>query len=244
MTKKLAIDIGGYTHVGGRDHNDDVFGFTSKVVAVSDGMGGHPDGDLAAKVAVDTFLKFFKRKGGPTQPRERVEAAFMEALVAVCLLGKSRAYHGSRKPGCTLVGALITRQNMAYIASMGDSRLTLINGVELRQITTDHNIPGAALAEGRLTREQARKHPASNTLLKCLGAGNESEAPDLFRVELAPGMKLVLTTDGVHGVLTDDELVKAQRGQGTAANRARLLVEAAIDADTSDNATCLVLRCT
>jgi protein phosphatase len=121
---------------------------------------------------------------------------------------------------------------------MGDSRAYLFRNQELRQLTKDHTFVQTLIDEGRISEDEARVHPHRNLILNALDGTGEAE-PDLFHVELEPGDRLLLCSDGACGVLDDGRLADILRG-GSPDYAAVELVRASLDAGSTDNVTCLV----
>ena len=124
------------------------------------------------------------------------------------------------------------------IGHVGDSRGYLFRDGELSQLTTDHTFVQSLIDEGRITDDEARVHPHRNLILKALDGIHEAE-PDLFMLELVPGDRLFLCSDGASGVLDDGRLADVL-SMGTPDYAAVELVRASLEAGSSDNVTCIV----
>ncbi len=167
------------------------------LLAVADGVGGSDDGAAASKTAI-----------------ECLEAAVHEAGDAeVALIGGYEAAHeavaslgsGDRQPATTLVAALVDGAQ-AWIANVGDSRAYIADDDRLRQLTEDHSWVADQVRAGRLTPEEARKNEMRNVITRAIGA-SDSPGPDLSGpLTLSSGETLVLTSDGLHGLLDDAEI--------------------------------------
>ena len=124
------------------------------------------------------------------------------------------------------------------IGHVGDSRGYLFRDGELSQLTTDHTFVQSLIDEGRITDVEARVHPHRNLILKALDGIHEAE-PDLFMLELVPGDRLFLCSDGACGVLDDGRLADVL-SMGSPDYAAVELVRASLEAGSSDNVTCIV----
>ena len=124
------------------------------------------------------------------------------------------------------------------IGHVGDSRGYLFRDGELSQLTTDHTFVQSLIDEGRITDVEARVHPHRNLILKALDGIHEAE-PDLFMLELVPGDRLFLCSDGASGVLDDGRLADVL-SMGSPDYAAVELVRASLEAGSSDNVTCIV----
>ena len=124
------------------------------------------------------------------------------------------------------------------VGHIGDSRAYLLRDGELSQLTNDHTFVQSLIDEGRITEAEARVHPHRNLILKALDGLHDVE-PDLFALELVPGDRLFLCSDGACGVLEDDRLTELL-SEGTPEFSSIELVRASLDAGSSDNVTCVV----
>jgi PPM family protein phosphatase len=188
-----------------RSQNEDNFSClvlaNETLFVVADGMGGHDAGEIASKIAVDMVCRQVREGAGQNQdPVSLLKYAVQMANDAVRQEGRIR---GSNM-GTTLSVALVIG-NIAYIANVGDSRVYWIENGSITQITEDHSLVGKLVAAGKLTREEARKHPQSNLLYRTVGT-DDSIKVDTFRVELKRGGSLLLCTDGLWGEVTEENI--------------------------------------
>jgi len=202
------------------------------LLAVADGVGGSDDGAAASKTAI-----------------ERLEATVHESSDAeVALIGGYEAAHeavaslgsGDRQPATTLVAALIDGAQ-AWIANVGDSRAYVADDDGLRQLTEDHSWVTDQVRAGRLTPEEARKNEMRNVITRAIGS-SDSPGPDLSGpLTLSSNETLVLTSDGLHGLLDDAEIatVIATDKPEEAAQR---LIQMARDAGGPDNISVVIYR--
>lgn len=230
----LKFSAAGVTATGLRDNNEDMFYASVPLVVVSDGMGGHAAGEVASKLTVEAIVSHVRSDPTPAG----LEASIHTAHRVVLAYGSEN--RRSRGLGCTVTAGLVFN-DFLYVAHVGDTRCTLIEGGHLTQVTSDHNVPGQLLAAGLISREQARVHPAGNVLVNHIG--HDPLKVETARVPLRPGQNFLFTSDGVHDDLTDDQvlaLVKSLRLM-PAKDKARAYVEAALAHGSDDNATCVVL---
>jgi serine/threonine protein phosphatase PrpC len=232
--------VGTRTDVGlRRERNEDFLGVQETpnglLLVVCDGMGGHEGGDRASRLAVETFIESALRDGGA--PREILARAVERANAAV--------YEDASRPtgrlgmGTTLVAALLSGST-ATVVNVGDSRAYLFSRSRLSRITRDHSMVGELVAQGKISEEEARVHPQRNLITRALGTRAQVE-PDLFDVPLADGDRLLLATDGLHGMVTD-ETIALIVGKGESPERTcDALVEAALAAGGDDNVTVALL---
>jgi len=187
-----------------RDHNEDNFGIgegepveqMGELLVVCDGMGGHAAGEVASQIAVETILAVYYGDTGENRP-QALEQAFERANAQIYARGQ-----GSM--GTTGVAALL-HHDALHIANVGDSRAYLIRDGEIRQISRDHSFVGDQVAAGLITADQARLSPHRNVITRALGYQPEVSV-DLFRLPLQIGDIIVLSSDGMHGLVLDEEI--------------------------------------
>jgi protein phosphatase len=189
-------------------------------------MGGHAAGEVASRVAVDAILSVYYADSSEERPLA-LERAFDSANEQIYSTG-----HGSM--GTTGVAALL-HHDALHIANVGDSRAYLIRDGEIRQVTRDHSFVSDQVAAGLITAEQARSSPHRNVITRALGYQPEVSV-DMFRLPLQVGDIVVLCSDGLHGLLADEEIAEivAAHDSGTAVER---LVELANQRGGPDNIT-------
>jgi len=225
----LSLDIAGGQIVGARRRQEDAYRIDAEspapaidaVLALADGMGGHPGGDVASRLAVDRFVATVRAAGGEQQPREIVERALHAANDAVG--DEARARPDLAGMGTTLVGAVVA-DDVLHWASVGDSLLWLWRAGGLVRLNADHSI--------------------GHVLLEAVN-GEPLDMLDVGARPLAVGDVLVLASDGIE---TLDETGLADRVAQGRAESATAVVEdvlAAIEAradSVQDNVTLVVAR--
>jgi serine/threonine protein phosphatase PrpC len=187
-----------------RDHNEDNYGVAENarldelghLFVVCDGMGGHAAGEVASQLGVEMILNAYYETAGENRA-DVLDQAFERANLLIHTEGR-----GSM--GTTGVAALIAN-DVLHIANVGDSRAYLIRNGAIHQISRDHSLVGDQLAAGLITAEQARSIHYRNVITRALGYQPEVTV-DLFRWPLEKQDLIVLTSDGLHGLVTDDEI--------------------------------------
>ncbi|PZX22739.1 putative serine/threonine protein phosphatase, P2C family [Cupriavidus phytorum] len=203
--------------------------------AVADGMGGHAVGDFASQAVVRALTAL------PPQARleDRIDAT-RAALQGVNLaLVDEAARLGVRCIGSTVVVLLAGDSRCACLWA-GDSRLYRLRGGQLARLTRDHNQVERLLARGLITPEQARHHPAQNTITRAVGAA-PTLAPEQLLTDVADGDVYLLCSDGLSNEV-DDDAIAAVLAQQDVAQAALTLVQKALDAGGRDNISVVVLR--
>lgn len=204
------------------------------LLAVADGMGGQAAGDAASARAIDT-LKSVVRENAGRAPKELLTFALDEANRAVRQLSTSIRTKGA---GTTLVAALLEGSRV-WLANVGDSRAYFVRSTDWEQVTVDHSWAEEEVRAGVISREDSANSKHRNVLTRNIGAG-PNVAADLFGpIELRDGDSLVLCSDGLHSVVTSEDIATVVRG--CAPTRAtKRLVDMANAAGGPDNISVIV----
>ncbi|MCY1293464.1 Protein phosphatase PrpC [compost metagenome] len=205
--------------------------------AVADGMGGHAVGDFASQAVVQALAAL------PPQPllEDRMEATRAAMQGVNLALVDEAARLGVRCIGSTVV-VLLAGDRRCGCLWAGDSRLYRLRGGELVRLTRDHNQVERLLARGLITPEQARHHPAQNTITRAVGAA-ATLAPEQLLTEVADGDIFLLCSDGLSNEV-DDSDIAAVLAQQEPPQAAQTLLQMALDAGGRDNISVVVIRAT
>lgn len=201
---------------------------------VADGMGGHNAGDFASRYGVSVLVETVKKDANfnPVKIlRHGMEAA--NELV----LDQSRKDAGMAGMGTTMVAATIVG-SYAYVANVGDSRLYLATD-KLEQVTRDHSLIAEMVRIGELTPEEARNHPDKNIITRAIGTG-ENVKIDFFDIKLAPGNQLVMCSDGLSNMVSDEEIFEIVKN--TEGNISKALIDRANANGGKDNIAAIVIE--
>lgn len=201
--------------------------------AVADGMGGHAAGELAANLALDALRQCYlaRRSAPPTRLAEAVQAANVAVLRHA--VGE---YVGM---GTTLIAVLIDRGGL-IVAHVGDSRAYLLRGGGLHRLTEDHSWVSEQVRLGHLTEQEAHDHQWRSVVSNALG-GEERVRLELFGLRLHAGDRVLLCSDGLSSVVSDQTLLELLSRPLAPQAAARHLIDAANDAGGPDNITALVI---
>lgn len=190
-----------------RDNNEDFLalkniGENEHLFIVADGMGGHQAGNIASKLGVETFVKYYRmiRKKGLPIPESLVKS-INKSNYAV--LKKASSDLDKRGMGTTF-SALLISDNKANIVHIGDSRVYLIRDDKIEKITTDHTFVEKMVSEGRITQEEARRHPQKNILYMSLGARETFHPDEITGIEVREEDVFLICSDGLTDMVTDD----------------------------------------
>jgi serine/threonine protein phosphatase PrpC len=239
----MRISCAGNTDVGVvRSGNEDSFllNCAGGLFIVADGMGGHAAGEVASEMAVqiDSTELGSLRGLSDAEAASRMRSAIRKANAAI--FDRTLAEHDKRGMGTTAtVMVLFSRRYL--IGQVGDSRAYLLREGDLLQLTKDHSYVQEQVDAGLLTPEQARTHPYSNVITRCVGA-NEDVAPDIYFGNLERGDVVLLASDGLTGMLEDQQLatiMSAEENPETCVNK---MIADANRRGGLDNITAIVIR--
>lgn len=232
------------SHIGNRKFNQDrvayAYGRDALLLVLADGMGGHLHGEVAAGLAVQTFVESFGRDAHIEDPLYFLSHTMRHAHQQIMGLPQHKDHSF---PGTTCVAALI-QDGTLYWGHAGDSRLYLLRNGEAATRTFDHSMVQMWLECGVIDEEEARTHPRRNQITNCLGG-----VEDMFEIELGnpavlqSGDVVLLCSDGLSGPFLDKELAGAFSA-GPVAAALDTLIERALALETghADNVTGLALR--
>lgn len=215
------------------------------LVAVADGMGGAAAGEVASREGLAAVSLFLFGHWGRLAPGKVQEIELLKALETAvekasdAVLRYSDDDRTARGMGSTLTAAIIWN-GCAYVAQVGDSRAYLLRQGTLHQITEDQTLVNDLVAQGSLTRDQARTHPQRNMITQALGSPQPLRVA-LTRLVLRRGDRLLCCSDGLHGEVPDDR-IQDVLNQGLSPRRSlELLVEDALAHGGRDNITGVIL---
>jgi serine/threonine protein phosphatase PrpC len=245
----------GVTHPGRvRPNNEDALlcDVGSGLFMVADGMGGHQAGEVASKMAVETVQSFLEASKGDhdlTWPFGFDPALSMNAnrLVTAVRLANRKVYQaGEDKPdlagmGTTIVVALVDGATLTF-CGVGDSRIYLLSGTALQQITHDDSWVATVLArDPEFDRAQLAHHPMRHVLTNVLGAREDTEV-EIGERPLVPGEQLLLCSDGLYGGLDDAAMQILLAGPGKLDELGERLVATSLERGGTDNITAVLVR--
>jgi PPM family protein phosphatase len=235
----------GATDVGrARNNNEDAFLMLPErhIYIVSDGMGGHNAGEVASSQAVTAVEKYLDGKDLSMMTQDEIRDHMLGAIAAAhnTVLDMSRTNPEYSKMGCTLVVSYL-HNSILHISHVGDSRVYVISGEEINQATTDHSVVGELVQMGKMTKEEARKSSMKNQLTQAVGLPYYHD-PAYSKIELAKGIVVLLCTDGLWDMLSDEEIHSVVTEKGTAEDIGKRLIQRANDAGGADNITVIVIK--
>lgn len=211
---------------------------------VADGMGGHNAGEVASALAVEKISGELGRiltsdgQGNRDLPRlinDSIDLANYE-IYAMSKESAAQSGMGTTAVICVMAGA------ESYIANVGDSRVYACRNDEIYQVTVDHSVVEELVANGTITREEARYHPQKNIITRALGTESKTRA-DIFEYEYFPGDVILMCSDGLSGMVEDNRMKEIVGLGGNAEEIASSLCREAKNNGGSDNITVVCIRC-
>src|SRR5712691_84346 len=211
----LALNIGKCTLLGNyRENNED--SIDSKqfpdmtVCLVADGMGGQAAGEIASKRAVEIVPRELKKRLSGALSLDDNKASIRRSIVQANeeIMAMAAMDRDLKNMGTTLVLAVWRKGSaILYVAGVGDSRAYLVRGNKIEQLTVDHSLAQALVENKTISAAEAKEHRFRNVLWKYLGSKEVGEGPEVKPLAVRPGDKLLLCTDGLHGPVTDPQLL-------------------------------------
>jgi serine/threonine protein phosphatase PrpC len=242
-TLRKSVDLE-HTSIEAREPFERMRGSSARLFIVADGVGGRPGGELASGTAVESLVQYIAQTVGCFNNADvDKEHEYLMQLES----GVQRAHErileelgaGGHGPATTLTMATLIGAR-AYIVHVGDSRAYYLHGGRLRQLTADQTTGQYMVDVGAWTEDQAARAGVGANLTSAVG-GSEM-LPKIGLVDLVPGDKLLLCTDGLTKHVADEQISELLGRGNDAEATARALVGAALDAGGSDNVTVIVAR--
>ncbi len=230
-----------------RATNQDAFAIDIRpnvcLLVVCDGMGGANAGNVASRFATEQFmevLRHYVQQGDLSQMaiRKMLTEATREANQRV--YGLSRAQPEFSGMGTTLVGAVVT-ENLLTIVNVGDSRAYCIGKHGAEQLTIDHSYVEEMVRSGKLSREDAKHHPKRNLITRAVGV-DEEVVCDLYEVHLTDDEMLLLCSDGLSGMVSDENIAALLQQPDSMEKVVEALMDAAYDNGGVDNITAVLFQ--
>ncbi|MBK8595632.1 MAG: Stp1/IreP family PP2C-type Ser/Thr phosphatase [Holophagales bacterium] len=250
----MALNAFGLTDVGRkRKHNEDAYLLDAErgLFVVADGMGGHAAGEVASRLTVESIQEFisgteddhdntwpFGYNNRYSVDGNRLSTAVERANEKVMRAVVNRPE--LKGMGTTVVAALFDEKR-ATLVHVGDSRAYLLRDAELRRLTDDHSWVQEQVNAGILSEEEARSHPLKNVVTRALGGGMHV-AVDLIEIPVGGGDRFLLCSDGLTGMVSDEEITSALSSTRTLEEITRGLIDLANERGGVDNITAIVVE--
>lgn len=212
------------------------------ICVVCDGMGGAAGGQLASRIATETFTSELEKVLSPGMTPEQLIAAssYAAALANQAIQAAAEEKEECKGMGTTLVAA-VSYEGGTVVINVGDSRAYHVTENGITRITKDHSLVERMVDMGNITAEEARRHPNRNLITRALGCDADANC-DGYTCPMASGDYLLLCTDGLVGTVTDQEMLfEVIHGEGPESCLDRLM-EIAKSQGAPDNVTAVLMR--
>ncbi len=244
----MTIRYWGITDVGAvRSQNQDSYylqpaGDGLVTALVCDGMGGARAGNVASSLAVETASAHLE-----SLTAQSLAAAPGEALTQSASMANDAIFcKAALEPEClgmgtTMVSAVAFPDGRITVLNIGDSRAYRIGAEGIEKVTRDHSVVEDLVHRGEITPEEARLHPQKNLITRCLGSESEART-DLYELQLGSGEFLLLCSDGLSNVLTDQELLYEVIHGGEPETCCQRMLDIALSRGAPDNVTAVLIQ--
>ena len=231
---------------GGRANNEDrttcCYSRDALLMVIADGMGGHHYGEIASQIAVQTMADAFQREARPVlaDPFRFLQKGMTNAHHAITDYAARHKLKDSPRTTCV---ACVVQDNIAYWAHAGDSRLYLIRDDRVIAQTRDHSRIRLLIDEGMISEAQAAVHPDRNKIYSCLGSPTPPEIEFSRKTPLTHGDIVLLSTDGLWGVTSGEQMALARKGPNFLQTVPKLLADAEVKGGPhGDNLSVVAVR--
>lgn len=229
-----------------RKENQDCFRYEAPegediiTAVLCDGMGGAQAGSVASNMAADAFMSHAANSLDDESSASDMREILLDAInyANIKVYDKSFSDFACMGMGSTLV-ALLMNSRRSFVANVGDSRAYLISRRKIEQVTHDHSYVAELFRKGELTEEEARNHPRKNIITRAIGV-EASVKCDIFEVKVPSGGVLLLCSDGLSNLVTNEEIFKAVEKSAGPEMAAQKLLALALERGAPDNVTILI----
>jgi protein phosphatase len=211
---------------------------------VADGMGGQAAGEIASKKAVELIPQHLRKNLTPNLTADGVKSVVRQAIVQANeqIMAMGALDKDMKNMGTTVVMALWRKGPEVFVAGVGDSRCYHIRNKKIQQLTVDHSLAQALVEAKTISAAEAKDHRFRNVLWKYLGSREVGEGPEVTVVPLQVGDRFLLCTDGLTGVVPDDQLATEMSEATDMQQLAEKLGQLALDQGSRDNVSCVVFE--
>lgn len=204
---------------------------------VADGMGGHRAGDYASRYATDAVVESITNNA-ETDIKKIITKAVEDANSLV--FKKSEENEDFRGMGTTLVIAAISGDELT-VANVGDSRLYLIEGSIIKQLTQDHSLVAEMVRMGQIDEQEARRRPDKNIITRAIGISDVIHA-DFFKSKVKDNEYVLLCSDGLSNMLEDSEMLSTVTGSDPLEKKTSMLIDLANQKGGKDNISVIIIE--
>lgn len=197
----MTITYASYSNIGKRANNEDAYNIVqngnSLIAIVADGLGGHANGSIASNIAAKNI------------PQNLLDRKFDEDELGYAILDTHRLIYETNSSSCTTVAALWINNNKAISAHVGDSRVYQFRDSKIVYQSEDHSMVQVAISLGNLPADACRHHKDRNKVYNVLGDKTERPKIDIYLMDVLPGDRFLLCSDGFWERITEDMMMKS-----------------------------------
>ncbi len=209
---------------------------------VCDGMGGANGGNVASLVAVGAISANMDRNYDPNKPNSSIHNLITTAVINANALVYQKSKQSPDLAGMgTTVVLTVIKDDMAYIAHVGDSRAYHINENTIRQITKDHTMVQYLIENGEITVEEAKDHPKKHLITRAVGV-EETVSVDYNEFEIQKGDKVLVCSDGLSNLVNEDEILSVVSEHASLSDAVDTLISLANERGGNDNVTVVIME--
>ncbi|HEY9722202.1 MAG TPA: Stp1/IreP family PP2C-type Ser/Thr phosphatase [Oscillatoriaceae cyanobacterium] len=237
------LRVGSLTDIGKvREINQDSYSADAErgFFIVADGMGGHAAGEKASQTAVQTIKERLDNGAVAASNGQLLDLLQTSIQDANREIINASMENASMRGMGTTATVIVLKANQMYVGHVGDSRAYLIRNRRIDQITEDHSIVAQLVRARAITPQEAARHPYRNVITRCLGMQVDVEA-DTQQRELKPGDRLLICSDGLSGLVSDDEMLQYVLSSDEPQKTCHDLVNLALERGGSDNITVVLI---
>jgi protein phosphatase len=245
----FSLNIGKCSLLGNyRENNEDsidVKAFPDLTVnIVADGMGGQAAGEIASRRAVEIIPRELRKNLTPNLNGDGVKSVIRRAIVQANdeIMAMGALDKDMKNMGTTVVMTVWRKGGEVQVAGVGDSRCYLVRNKKIQQLTVDHSLAQALVEARTISAAEAKDHRFKNVLWKYLGSKEVGEGPEVSVVQVQAGDRFLLCTDGLTGVVPDDQLANEISAAEDMQQLAERLGQIALDQGSRDNVSCVVFE--
>ena len=245
----FTLNIGKCSLLGNyRENNEDSLDVKQfpdlTVTIVADGMGGQAAGEVASKRSVEIVPRELRKNLTPQLNHEAVKAATRRAIVQANeeIMAMGALDKDMKNMGTTVVMAVWRKAGELFVAGVGDSRAYLVRGGKIQQLTVDHSLAQALVEAKTISPAEAKDHRFKNVLWKYLGSKEVGDGPEVTVVPVQDGDRFLLCSDGLTGVVPDEQLAAVVSEATDMQQLADGLGQLALDQGSRDNVSCVTIE--
>jgi len=219
--------------------NKDRIGCLPNLFIIADGMGGHNAGEMASRIAIDSFVEFIKNQA--YKNIVNIEEVIINGIDKINKLVYNKSLKNEKFAGMGttfLVATLVDSE--IYIGNVGDSRLYFANK-NLKKITTDHSLVEEMLLEGKITKNEADNHPKKNIITRAVGVESNIKV-DIFHKTIEESFYILMCSDGLTNMIKEDEILEYIKGIKQIDKGVEILVDQANKNGGYDNISVILIK--